>query len=99
MNTQDKFTSLLEKAIPDHLQMIDNRKYSNTGTILIQPHDTFECFLSIRYDFQDTYCTFEITPIISTHYRVEESSNMVYIPTPYEKLTRLINDITEYLLR
>jgi hypothetical protein len=98
MDTQDKFMKTLEKELPDHLEMVVNKSYHNDGVIFIQPVESFECVLMIRFNFQTNYCTFEISPVIAGSYRIEQNSTMVYVPSPFEKLGQLIEDIKKYLL-
>lgn len=101
MSIQTKFEDrLAEEFVPDHLEVVNNRQYANTGTIYIQPVDNFECVLSIRYSFQDNYCTFDIFPPFpfGTGYRIEGGVSKVHINAPFEKLNELLDNINKYLL-
>lgn len=96
---QDKFEFRLSKALPKNIEMVNNRQYSNTGTIYIQPQDTFKCILEIKYSFQDDYAKFTITPTLGLDYRIikDGASNEILINAPFEGLNILLKDIIRYV--
>jgi hypothetical protein len=95
---QTKFENRLERSLPSNIEVVNNRQYSNTGTIYIQPKDSFRSFLEITYSFQDSYATFTITPTLGiSEYRVEGESNKILINAPFEGLDILLKDIVRYV--
>lgn len=98
---QDKFEERLkEEFVPQQYEVVNNRQYGNTGTIYIQPVESFECVLMIKYGFYDNYCTFNITPPLTTdEYRVDDhATSQVYIEAPFDQLNRLLYCINTQLL-
>lgn len=98
-NIQDKFEDRLNKALPTNIEVVNNKQYSNTGTIYIQPRNSFKCILEIKYSFQDNYAAFTITPTLGLDYRVNKdgASNEVLINAPFEGLNILLKDIVRYV--
>lgn len=61
-STQSKFIALLTAAVESRgLELVQNSEWSNTGVLRVEKADAFRSLLSIRYNFQSGYATFDVT--------------------------------------
>lgn len=62
-NTQTKTIDLLRAGAATHgLELVQDQQWSNTGTLRIEREDSVTPLVSISYNFQDTYATFDVAP-------------------------------------
>lgn len=66
-STQEKFTAALEALVVSAgFELVNDRRFSNTGTFRIEAEDSFAAVLSMSYSFQDGYTSFQdVTPPIA----------------------------------
>lgn len=59
-DTQSKFLAALTQIAEENgYEVIDDRRYSNTGTISIEKPDSFSSVVEFYYSFQTGYATFQ----------------------------------------
>jgi len=60
-STQQKVIDIIEhQANVWDLELIDDRKFSNTGVLRIQGRDSLRDMVAIKYDFQHGYCSLKV---------------------------------------
>lgn len=58
--TQDKFETMLAAIAAEHdLELVNDRQWANTGTYRLESSDSFAPVVSMQYQFNDGYATFE----------------------------------------
>lgn len=60
-DTQEKFFVALERVAGNFdLELVNDRKWANTGTVRLEPRDTFAApVIKMSYSFQDGYSSFD----------------------------------------
>jgi hypothetical protein len=68
-STQSKFTAQLKNRVEAlGYELIQNHNWSNTGQFLIQKPDSLRPVLTIAYNFQGGYQTFDVTGELGTEH-------------------------------
>lgn len=95
-DTQEKFTDALNGiAHQNDYELVNDRRYGNTGTFRVQKASSFDSVLTLSYSFQDGYVTFyEITPE-----ELRDRADTKGFPhvTPEELEVRVLDRIRKYL--
>lgn len=62
-DVQNKVLDMIRETAEEHgFEMLLQARYANTGSIYIQKPGSFSNALSIAYDFQTDYCSFNMYP-------------------------------------
>ena len=63
-DTQAKVKAMLGKVAASHnLELVDDRRFSNTGVWRFQYEDSLDDVMTIKYDFQNDYCGMRVVGV------------------------------------
>jgi hypothetical protein len=98
-STQDKFLELLDKSLPKTTEVVRDMAYVNTGTLRIQPKDSFGSLVQIDYNFQPTSVTLFVKPsdAVGSIATVVGYQGQIVLPPESERLGLVIENIVEYV--